>query len=61
MKRTPMIDQAYQILWDLFEANRDEETIPIATINTEEEDVIVDIKVKDLLEVINKIDNMCGR
>ena len=55
------IDRAYDILWALYVPNRDEENMTITTTDVENDTVEVDIKVKDLLDIINRIDALCER
>lgn len=55
------IDRAYDILWALYAPNRDDEDMVITTTDVENNTVEVDIKVKDLLDIINRIDTLYER
>ena len=55
------LNDAYNKLWQLYEKMREEEDFEVATRDVEDKEVLVTIRTKDLLDLINRIDFMCGR
>ena len=57
------IDDAYELLWQVLAKARKDgvDKFEVSTTDIENEEVRVWCKSSDLKEILNKIDNMCGR
>ena len=68
-KNTELLDQAYDLLWKVYAQHKEDDTFEVDCENeyhlgggkTEISTDTVYAKVSDLLNIINKLDNLMGR
>ena len=61
-KNSELLDKAYDLLWQVYAEHRQDDTFGVQYFDEDlGEDFSIYAKVKDLLDIINKLDNLMGR